>query len=68
MSNVVPSLAPVAVAWALLRARLGAARADERGYSTETIIVTALLAALAITATGIIVAKVLDKANDIKTE
>ena len=37
------------------------------GYSTETIIVTALLAALAIIAIGIIVAKVLATANNVNT-
>lgn len=43
-------------------------RADgEAGYSTEAVIVTALLAALALTAVGIIVAKVVSSANNIST-
>ena len=43
-------------------------RADpEAGYTTETVIVTALLAALALTAVGIIVAKVVSAANNIST-
>ena len=43
-------------------------RADpEAGYSTEAVIVTALLAALALTAVGIIVAKVVASANNINT-
>jgi len=43
-------------------------RADpEAGYSTEAVIVTALLAALALTAVGIIVAKVVASANNIST-
>ena len=43
-------------------------RADpEAGYTTETVIVTALLAALALTAVGIIVAKVVTAANHIST-
>ena len=37
------------------------------GYSTEAVIVTALLAALALTAVGIIVAKVVSAANNIST-
>ena len=51
----------------LLRARLAAARSDERGYSTEAVVVTALLVALAIVALGIIAAKVIGKANSIST-
>jgi hypothetical protein len=47
-----------------LRARLAAAhRTRDAGYTTETVVVTALLIALAIAAVAIIVAKVLDKAN-----
>ena len=52
----------------LLAARFQALRAEpEAGYSTEAVIVTALLAALALTAVGIIVAKVIAKANSITT-
>ncbi len=52
----------------VLGARWRALRADpDAGYSTETVIVTALLAALALTAVGIIVAKVVAKANSITT-
>ena len=48
--------------------RWRALRADpEAGYTTETVIVTALLAALALTAVGIIVAKVVSAANNIST-
>ena len=51
-----------------LAARWQALRADpDAGYSTEAVIVTALLAALALTAVGIIVAKVIAKANSITT-
>ena len=39
----------------------------DAGYSTEAVIVTALLAALALTAIGIIVAKVIAQANSIST-
>lgn len=48
----------------VLLARLAAARADrDAGYTTETVVVTALLVALAIAAVAIIVSKVLAKAN-----
>jgi hypothetical protein len=48
----------------MLRARLAAARnSRDAGYTTETVVVTALLVALAIAAVAIIVAKVLAKAN-----
>jgi hypothetical protein len=49
-----------------LRARF-AARRDEGGYSTEAVIVTALLVALAITAVTIIAAKVISAAKGLKT-
>ena len=68
MVNLVPELVPVVMAWTMLRARLAASRADEGGYSTETVIITAVLAGLAIAVTAIIVAKVMSKANDIPTE
>lgn len=43
-------------------------RRDERGISTtETVIITAVLAALALAATAIIVTKVTEKANSIPT-
>jgi len=48
----------------VLRARLAAARrVGDAGYTTETVVVTALLVALAIAAIAIIVAKVIAKAN-----
>ena len=54
--------------YAVLHSRWEALRADpEGGYTTETVIVTALLAALALTAVGIIVAKVVSAANNIST-
>ena len=46
--------------------RLQAARADEAGYSTETVVVTALLVALAVAAVGIITAAVIGKAKSIQ--
>lgn len=44
------------------------ARADERGETTEKVIITALFAALALTAATIITLKVTDKANSIPTD
>lgn len=50
-----------------LRARWDAARQDERGMTTETVILIAIFAGLAIAAGAIIVAKVINKANNIPT-
>lgn len=51
-----------------LHARLEALRAEpEVGYTTETVIVTALLVAMAVTAIAIIAAKVLATAHNIST-
>jgi hypothetical protein len=47
--------------WQLLRAQ------PEAGYSTEAVVVIALLVVMAIAAVGIIAAKVLSKANSIST-
>ena len=52
---------------AQLRARLAAARREQAGYSTEAVIVTALLVAGAIVVVGIIIAKVTSAARGIKT-
>ena len=52
----------------MLRTRWQVLRAEpEAGYSTETVIITALLVVLAIGAVAIIAAKVLSKANSIST-
>jgi hypothetical protein len=51
-----------------LRERLTNARAEpEAGYSTEAVVVIALLVFMAVAAVGIISAKVLSKANGIGT-
>ena len=47
--------------WALLRA------APEAGYTTETVVVTAMLVAMALAVIAIIVAKVTSTANNIQT-
>lgn len=52
----------------ILQGRLAKVRAaPEAGYSTEAVVVTALLVALAIGAVAIIATKVLAKANSITT-
>jgi hypothetical protein len=52
----------------VLRGRLSEVRAvSDAGYSTEAVVITALLVALAIAAVAIIATKVLAKANSITT-
>jgi len=51
----------------MLRARWSELRRDDAGYSTEAIILIAILAALALAVGGIIVAKITAKANSIPT-
>ena len=53
------------VAWA--RAAAARASRDERGSVTETVILVAIFAALALAVGAIIVVKVTDKANSIPT-
>jgi hypothetical protein len=48
-----------------LRAYLAAVRTDDAGYSTEAVVVIALLVAMALAAVGIIAAKVIAKANSL---
>lgn len=48
-----------------IRAGLERLRQDERGYSTEAVVVTAVLVAAAIAVLAIIIAKVVEKANGI---
>jgi hypothetical protein len=65
---MIPELIILRQLIAMVRDRWETARAEpEAGYSTEAVIVTALLAALALTAVGIIVAKVVSSANNIST-
>jgi hypothetical protein len=65
---VLPELTIVRHVFHVLAARWQASRAEpDAGYTTETVVVTALLVALALTAVGIIVAKVVSAANGIST-
>jgi hypothetical protein len=64
----VPGTGPPRATWALIRAHLAAAttelkRSKDAGYTTETVVVIALLVAMALAAIAIIAAKVLAKAN-----
>jgi hypothetical protein len=53
----------------VVMARLAQARAEpEAGYSTEAVVVTALLVTLALAAMAIIAAKVMGAANNINTQ
>jgi hypothetical protein len=51
--------------WFYARARVAAVRRDDRGSVVETVVITAIFAALAITIGAIIVAKVTAKTNSI---
>ena len=53
--------------WLWARSRWDSTRADEHGMTTETVILIAIFAGLAIAAGAIIVAKVIGKANSIPT-
>jgi hypothetical protein len=64
----VPGTGPPRAIWTLIRAHLTAAitelkRGKDAGYTTETVVVIALLVAMALAAIAIIAAKVLAKAN-----
>ena len=61
----ISQLASFAVTWA--RATKDRARRDQRGAVTETVILVAIFAALALAIGAIIVVKVTDKANSIPT-
>ncbi|GAA5121009.1 hypothetical protein [Haloechinothrix salitolerans] len=50
---------------ATVRARISQIRADEGGYSTEFVLITALVVAAALTVLGIITAAITQKANEI---
>ena len=63
-----PGNGPPCAIWALFRVHLAAAttalkRSKDAGYTTETVVVIALLVAMALAAIAIIAAKVLAKAN-----
>jgi hypothetical protein len=66
----VPEIGLLRAIWALFRAHLAAAIREWRqhgdaGYTTETVVVIALLVAMALAAIAIITARVLAKANSL---
>ena len=63
MSELDPIRSLMAKLWERLRALHG----DQRGYSTEAVVITAALATLAIVVMGIIAFKVTQQANSIST-
>ena len=66
---LVPELAPIAMAMTAMQVRLAVVKSGrESGYSTETVIVTALMAGLALLAVGIIITKIHSSANGISTD
>jgi hypothetical protein len=62
-----PDLEAIRALTAVLAAHIGALGRDQRGYSTEAVVVTAALAALALVVVGIIAYKVTQQANGIQT-
>jgi hypothetical protein len=58
-------LGPVALLVSLLLGRLRQARQDERGMTTETMIITAMLAAAALGAVAVIVNAIANKGDEI---
>lgn len=58
---------PLTIVWTQLRARIDELRRNpDAGYSTETVVVTALLVALVLLVVGVIIwNKVVSKANSI---
>ena len=62
-----PEAAPIALAFGVLRTRLSVARHDERGYTTETILITAALAVCALALIGVIVTRIQTTGSKIHT-
>jgi hypothetical protein len=60
-----PDLDILTTALRAARARLAALRRGDAGYTTEAVIATAVLAALALTVLGVVTAKVVAKATSI---
>ena len=63
----VPEVAPLAFAIDVLRNRLAAARDNEGGYTTETILITAALAVCALALIGVIVSRINTTGSKIHT-
>jgi prolipoprotein diacylglyceryltransferase len=61
-------LTPLALVYSLLRARLDQVRADDRGMTTEAMIITAILAAVALAVVGAIAVSIRDKGSEIEDD
>ncbi len=61
-------LDPLRTLLTALWARLGTLQHEQRGYSSEAVVVTAALVALALAVTAIIAYKVVQQANNIATK
>lgn len=59
-------LTPVILLWACVREQMRRLRHDQRGYTTETVLVTAALVVLALFVLGVLAKVVIDKANSIE--
>lgn len=59
-------LTPVFLLWAYVREQARRLRRDQRGYTTETVLVTAALVVLALLVIGVLVKVVVAKANSIE--
>ena len=61
-------LTPLVLLISLLRGRLGDLRADDRGMTTEAMIITAILAAAALAVVGAIAVAITDKGGQIEDD
>lgn len=59
-------LTQVILLWACIREQAHRLRRDQRGYTTETVLVTAALVVLALFVIGVLVKIVIAKANSIE--
>lgn len=56
----------ITIVWTRIRAHLQHLRHDEAGYTSETVLVTALLVALALVVIGVLVTLVTNKVHSIQ--
>ena len=61
-------LTPFVLLYVTLRARLDAVRDDDRGMTTEAMIITAILAGVALAVVGLIAAAITRKGNEIEND
>lgn len=59
-------LTTISLLWGCIRDQIHRLCRDQRGYTTETVLVTAALVVLALAVIGILVTVVIDKANSIE--